>query len=317
MTGVQRSVAAGMVLVAPAVANAQVATSQAAARPAVAPSLTMTVEGPSRVEAGVGGASPAIWLFSERAPVDGPLATDRPGFSDTFAVVPRGYTHFESGYTFSYDREGTARTRNHLLGEFALRAGLFDNFELRIEWSGFSFTDSVFEGTSRWAGRRITVEDHSDGGTDMNIGFKTQILKQDGLIPNLSLVPAVYFPTGASGKTTGDVDPELRLAYHYGLTERWSLYGVGQVAALSDGDGRFVQSGASIATAYAFTPRLSGFIEYFGLYPSARDTDAQHNINFGPVFLIDDNMQIDARVGFGLNEDAPDFFATIGFSIRF
>jgi hypothetical protein len=72
-----------------------------------------------------------------------------------------------------------------------------------------------------------------------------------------------------------------------------------------------------LATFYQFTPKLGGFVEYYGLYPSTRGSDCQHNIDFGPVVLVNDNFQIDIRAGFGLNAEAPDFIAGIGFCFRF
>jgi len=245
------------------------------------------------------------------------MSSDRPGFSDTYALVPRGYSHLESGYTYTYDREGSSRTKNHILGEFSLRTGLTDEFELRVKWTGFSSTESRFEGESRWAGRRIMITDHEDGATDMSIGFKAPLLKQRGLIPNLSIIPALSLPTGTNSKSTGDVDPEVRLAWNYAITEKLAAYGVGLAGGISDDKGRFFQAGASLATVYQFTKSMSGFVEYYGLYPSARDTDCQHNIDFGPVILVNKDFQIDFRVGFGLNKEAPDYFAGIGFCYRF
>jgi len=245
------------------------------------------------------------------------MVSDRPGFSDSYALVPRGYSHLEFGYTFGYDRGDSRRTKNHTLGKFSLRTGLTDEFELRLKWTGFSFTESLFEDTSRWAGRRIMSNDHDDGGTDMSIGFKSPLLKPKGLIPNLSVIPAISLPTGTNSKSTGDVDPEIRLAWKYALNDKWSIYGVGLATALSGGEGRFFQSGASLATYYQFTKHVGGFVEYYGLYPSARGSDCQHNVDFGPVILVNDNFQIDLRAGFGLNEEAPDFVAGIGFCVRF
>lgn len=257
-----------------------------------------------------------FWVFDRPSEV-GSMASDRPGFSDSFSVVPRGYTHLEGGYSFDYDKENGDRTKNHVLGEFSLRTGLFENFELRLKWTGNSFTESHFATTSRWAGRHITANDHDDGGTDMSIGFKTQLLKQNGLVPNLSIIPAISLPTGTGSKWTGDVDPEVRLAWNYGVTEKFSAYGVALAAGISDDDGRVFQAGASLAAFYQFTPKIGGFVEYYGLYPGMRDSDCQHNLDFGPVFLINDNFQIDVRAGVGLNEEAPDFQAGIGFCCRF
>jgi len=257
-----------------------------------------------------------FWIFNRPEHV-GPMASDRPGFSDSFSVVPRGYSHLEFGYTFAYDEERSDESTNQTLGEFALRTGLTDNFELRIKWTGFSFTESHYKGTSRWAGRHIMITDHDDGGTDMSIGFKSQLLQQHGLVPNLSIIPALSLPTGTASKSTGDVDPEVRLAWNYALSDKWTVYGVGLATWISDDDGRFFQAGASLATAYSFTKTVGGFVEYYGLYPSTRDSDCQHNIDFGPVFLINENFQIDVRVGVGLNEEAPDWLTGIGFCYRF
>ncbi len=273
-------------------------------------------------EVGSGGREKAeerpsgFWIFDRPSQLGG-MISDRGGFSDGYSVVPRGYSHLEFGYSFFHDKENKSRTKSHLLGEFSYRTGLWENFELRIKWSGYSFTESHFEGTSRWAGRNVMLTDHEDGGTDMSLGFKTQLVKQKHLIPNLSIIPAISLPTGTGSKSTGDVDPEMRLAWNYSLSEKWSVYGVGLATWLSDDEGRFFQSGASLATSYQFTPRLGGYLEYYGLYPNSRDSDAQHNIDFGPLILVNDNFQIDIRVGFGLNEEAPDFQAGIGFSYRF
>lgn len=285
-------------------------------------SLRLGYSDDQTAEAGAEAAKPAednppgFWIFNRPTKV-GSMASDRPGFSDSYSVVPRGYTHLEGGYSFYYDKEDKSKTENHLLGEFSLRTGLFDNFELRLKWAGYSLTESTSEGQSRWAGRNITITDHEDGGTDMSLGFKTQLLKQNGLIPNLSIIPAISLPTGSSSKSTGDVDPEVRLAWNYSLNEKLSMYGVVLAAGVSDDEGRFFQSGASLAAYYQFTPKVGGFVEYYGLYPSSRDSDCQHNIDFGPVILIRENFQIDIRAGFGLNEEAPDFQAGVGFCYRF
>jgi len=259
-----------------------------------------------------------FWFWPHPVTKSGNLCTDRPGFSDAVCVIPRGQIQLETGYSFTYDKENETRTKNHLIGEYSLRTGLLENFELRLKWAGFSMTESHFEGGSSFSGRNIMQTDHDDGATDMSIGFKTQLLKQDGLIPNLSIIPAISIPTGTNSKSTGDVDPEVRLAWNYSLSEKLTVYGVGLATWLTDGgEHRFFQSGASLAAFYQFTPKVGGFVEYYGLYPSTRDGDCQHNIDFGPVFLINENFQIDVRAGFGLNEEAPDFQAGIGACYRF
>jgi hypothetical protein len=262
-------------------------------------------------------AKPGFFIWPEPARLEGAISTDRPGFSDSASLVPRGHAQLELGYVYSYDKENHAKTENQTVPGTSLRVGLHDDFELRVKWGGMSLTDSKFPDVSP-GGRSYMNHQHDDGATDMSVGFKTPILKhsETNCLPNLSVIPALSVPTGGRTKTTTDVDPSLELAWNYPFTDKFTLYGVGSVAGVSDAEGRFCQATGSFAGSYQVTSKLSFFVEYFGLYPNTRNTDCQHNIDFGPVFLITDNIQLDFAAGFGLNEEAPDFFINWGLSIR-
>lgn len=250
------------------------------------------------------------------APLEGPLATDRPGFADTTAVMPRGHIQLELGYTFTGDSEGTDHTRDHALMQTNLRIGVLDNLEFRMLWSGYSMTRSEFIDESPRTGRRFHATDHDDGTRDMTFGLRTQLLKNDGWVPDLSLLVNLSAPVGTNSKTFGDVVPDVRLAYGWTLTEKLRLYGVGIAAAnVSDGD-RFFQASGSAGLSYALTDRLGAFIEYYGIFPAGKDKDCAHNADGGFSFLINDNCQLDFSAGIGLNEQAPDYFVGMGIAFR-
>ncbi|HKQ47640.1 MAG TPA: transporter [Phycisphaerae bacterium] len=262
---------------------------------------------------------PAFFIWPEPAKLEGPLATDRPGFSNTAFLVPRGHAHLEIGHIYSYDQEKHTETQNHLVPGTSLRVGLLDDLEFRVGWSGMSLTESKFRDVTP-GGRTFTNHQHDDGATDMSVGFKAPLLKHDdtNYLPNLSVVPALSLPTGGRTKTSDDVDPSLLLAWNYPVTGKFLVYGVGSIASVTDPEGsRFSQTAASLAGSYSVSDQLSFFIEYFGIYPSTHHTDCQHNLNGGPVYLITDNIQLDLAIGLGLNEEAPDFFVNWGLSIRF
>ena len=80
------------------------------------------------------------------------LKARKPCQPDTFQL--------EAGYTFTYDRERKDRVRDHTAPELLMRIGLVDNFELRIGWDGYSWTDSQFDGETR-GGCRVTREDQT------------------------------------------------------------------------------------------------------------------------------------------------------------
>ncbi len=192
-----------------------------------------------------------------------PLVTDRPDFTESTDAIPQGYSQLEAGYTFTYDREGSDRTREHTAPELLLRIGIAENFELRIGWDGYSWTDSQFEGETR-GGRRITREDTSNGAQDMSLGFKHKLVEQDGKIPHFGVIGAITVPSGSAGISSGDVDPEVVFLWAYDVNDRFAIAGNVGVALPTDVHGRFVQTFASLSTAFTLTDELGTYLEYFG-----------------------------------------------------
>jgi hypothetical protein len=257
-----------------------------------------------------------FWFFSDVAPLTGSIVTDRPGFSDSASLVQRGHFQIESGYTFSYDREGHRRVYDNTMPEIALRTGLTDWLEFRTMWNGYSYSE-VLDKITTPAGRHISHTDHDDGGTDLNIGFKIALFKQHDWIPNLSIMPALNVPTGSDSKSANNVCPEVKLPWNYAITKEFTMYG-SVLGRVQDGDnGQFFQTAATLAGGYKICDRTSLYLEYLGVFPAQRNEDCTHLLSVGPVFQITDNISLDMRVAAGLNEQAPDFQASIGFGIRF
>lgn len=271
----------------------------------------------SREQAEQQAATPSRnFLGLEADPFDGPIVTDRPDFTEATAVVPRGRVQLESGYTFTANDDDGVRSADHLFPEYLLRVGVVKDVELRLVWLGMSLTESMF-GEVNDAGRRVRSIDHQDGAMDLSIGTKYHITDADGLIPDLSVIAELGVPTGSDNKTAGDVEPGVKLLWAYELTERLSLAGNLNLAVLMSERGRFVQPAASLTLGYALAEGVGMYVEYFGLYPNDRGTDAAHYANGGFTFLITDDVQLDIRSGVGLNHEADDFFTGVGLSFRF
>lgn len=249
-------------------------------------------------------------------PLNEPLVTDRPDFTESTEAVPAGHVQLEAGYTFPYDRERKDRVRDHTAPELLLRIGVIENFELRIGWNGYSWTDNRFEGETR-GGRRVTRDDWTQGAHDLSLGFKYKFLEQDGLIPHFGVIGAITVPSGSAGVSSGDVDPELLLLWAYDITDSFAVAGNVGLAAPTDNGDRFFQASASLAAAFALSERLGAYVEYFGFYPNAKHSDAAHSVNAGLTYLLNNNFQIDWRIGAGLNEEADDFFMGVGFAWRY
>ena len=246
----------------------------------------------------------------------GPLSTDRPGFADTTFVIPRGHAQLELGYTSTFDSENRTRSNDHTIGQTNLRVGVLDNLEFRTLWSGFSMTETDFDAESPRTGRRYRATDHNDGAGDMTLGLRTQLVKNVGFVPDLTLLTNMSIPVGSNNKTAGDVVPDGRLAYGWALNEKLRLYGVGIIAAGVHATGRFAQASASTGLSYAITDRVGSFVEYYGIFPGRENEDCSHNADGGMTFLLSDNCQLDFSAGVGLNEQAADYFLGMGLSFR-
>lgn len=255
-------------------------------------------------------------FFLRREPLTGPIVTDRPDFTESTDAVPSGYVQLEAGYTFTYDREGDDRLRTHTAPEMLWRIGLFENFELRINWPGYTFAELHTETESR-RGRPIERDTWSQGSEDMSIGFKYKFLEQDGLVPHFGVIGELAVPSGSAGFSSGDVEPAVKLLWAYDVTEWLSVAGNVNFAVPSEAGEHFFQTQASLSGAVALTDRLGTYVEYFGFYPASENTDCAHYMNGGFTYLITENLQVDVRAGVGLNEEADDFFTGLGFAWRF
>ena len=249
-------------------------------------------------------------------PMEEPLVTDRPDFTESTDAIPVGHFQLDAGYSFTNDRESKNRTREHTAPEFLLRIGVVEDFELRIGWEGYGWTDTQFQRETR-RGRRVNRDDWTQGANDLSFGFKYKFAEQDGLIPHLGVIGAITVPSGSTGVSSGDVDPGIVLLWAYDVSDTFSLAGNVGVGVPTDEGDRFIQTSASLSAAFTLSEKLGAYIEYFGFYPNTERSDAAHSVNAGLTYLINNNFQVDWRIGMGLNEEADDFFTGVGFAWRF
>lgn len=256
------------------------------------------------------------WAWRHPAPLTEPIETDRPDYTESPNTVPRGHAQLEGGYTFTYCPQGRTRSSAQTAPELLLRAGLLDQLELRVGWDGYTWTHEGHRGPAQF-GQTATIADWSQGGADQYLGFKWKLVNQQGLRPDFALIPAVTVPTGSDGFSSGNVDPQIKLAWGYDLAPKWDVTGnVNFVVPTQDGT-RFLQTQASASLEYELLADLSAFFEYYGFYPSALGTDCAHTLDTGLLWRITPNFQVDWRIGGGLNDEADRFFAGVGFAIRF
>lgn len=68
---------------------------------------------------------------------------------------------------------------------------------------------------------------------------------------------------------------------------------------------------------YSIIERVGTYFEYLGLFPHSADTvKPMHYINGGFTLLVTNNLQLDIRLGYGLNKAADGYFPGAEFSLR-
>ena len=70
----------------------------------------------------------------------------------------------------------------------------------------------------------------------------------------------------------------------------------------------------TIATGYSFTNKLGSYIELFGFAPQKEI--ANHSLDGGFTYLINNNFMLDLSSGIGITNNAPDHYVALGFSFR-
>ncbi len=225
------------------------------------------------------------------------ITTDRPSFTTSPFTLSPGVAQLELGYTY---RETDAGDHVGDFPQVLFRYGVYDKLELRAGWGGYSFSDN------------------GDYANDMSLGLKWQFMEQDKC-PAMGLIFDLGLPTGHH---SNDVTPSLVLAASYDWKYDLTFSGNLGVAFPRDmvTDDRFTQGIFSLNVARPFTVaelEFNGYVEYFTTFPDVDDGQGAHSIGLGVTHALTENMQFDVNGGFGLSDEADDWFVGFGFAYRF
>ena len=252
---------------------------------------------------------------SESAPLA--ISTDRPSFSDGSGIVPVGRFQLETGYTFTFRNRDGAKTQRHNGPEVLARVGLVDDrVELRLITNGY-----VWSRTDDGSGDGFAS---SPGWSDVGLGLKFKMFDQNGWVPRVAIGAQTTLGAGSDSASSQTAEPTLKLIWSYDLEpslgDDWKGFTMGGNANIAwpttNGD-RFTQGQGSVYLSFPLADRLSGFVEYYVIGPSAKGADAAHYVDVGAALLLSDRIQLDARVGFGLNQASDNVYCGFGLSVLF
>ncbi len=248
--------------------------------------------------------------FSGGPNLDEPLVTDRPDFTEASTTVGDGVLQIEAGYTYTYDREDGESTRSQSLGEPLFRYGMFAEwFEWRL--AVFPVSERVSSGGAR---------NTDDGVEDIYFGAKIGLTPQEGILPEMSLIPQATIPTGKDVFSADELLPGVNWIYAWEISDDVSIAGSTQFnRAIDDATGGAYTEWAQSGTmAVSLTDEWGMYNEFFALFPHSADTAMpEYYYNGGFTYLLSNDIQWDIRGGYGLNSNADDYFFGTGVSLRF
>lgn len=235
-----------------------------------------------------------------------PMATDRPDVTEASSTVGSGVLQIETGYTYLEDRTADQLNQSHSFPEVLLRYGTpADWLELRF---ATNISHQKAEATS------------FTGTEDLYFGAKLGLTLQDGLYPEMALVPQMTIPSGSGTLTAGKLLPGVNWLYGWDVNDFVSTAGSTQfnfsVDEVSGKD--YTEWTQTWTVGFALHDQVGAYTEWFAFIPHASDSArTEHYANCGLTFQATDDIQWDIRTGMGLNDAAADWFSGIGLSFRF
>ena len=221
------------------------------------------------------------------------LVTDRPDQTESSVVVPPGYFQLETGWGIT----GKAGDHTQEFPSTLFRIGIIPSVELRVGINGHAWETAE------------SFPRPEDG----ELGAKFHLWPEGGWIPEAGLLFSVSVPRRA--------DPALRLALSHNLSDRISFaYNLGASwESEADGDQDLDRLSVFQYTAtlgLGLNGRTGAFVEVFGDLPMSAEGDPEHLLDGGLTYLLRDNLQLDAFAGVGLSQDADDWIAGAGITLR-
>lgn len=250
--------------------------------------------------AALSGFAPAAPAAAQTLP---PLSSDRPDFTEGTSTVALGHVQIEGGITW----QEIGREDSLSVGELLVRYSFLENVEARLGVGSWTRIDAP-------GGDRL--DGYEDPVAQVKIRLTPPANDRPPGFPAVALLVGTSIPVGSDELTADEWEPEALLAFDWELTDLLALGANAGVAFPTDGDDRFDQIFGSVSLGIAATDRLGVFVETYGFSEEEPDGDATQYVDTGVTFALTDDLQLDARIGFGLNDPSPERFVGVGAAFR-
>ena len=228
------------------------------------------------------------------------IDTDRPDQTESPVLTPKKWIQFEMGFS---RQQNNPSENEFMIPTLLTKYGISKRFDLRLITSIKRFPDQSIPGNN-----------YTIGLEPVEIGTRMAISEERKWIPKTSVLFHLAIPWLASKKLKADkLAPSFRFSMQHSLSK---IIGIGyNLGAEWDGFNDNPGWIYTFTTGYTLSEKFTGYLEVFGSLINGEE--AQHNIDGGISYIINNNSKVDLSSGFGLTKDSPVWYLAIGASIRF
>jgi Putative MetA-pathway of phenol degradation len=224
------------------------------------------------------------------------IATDRPDQTECPFIVPTGFLQAENGFLYE---KTTINNQFMAYPSVLWKYGLSTQFELRL----------ITELVSEDGGIQTLT-----GLTPIKVGFKVKLSEEKGFFPKTSFIGHLSVPKVASKAFRGDFyAPSFRFTMQHTLSNKFILaYNLGAEWDGVTPETTFIYT---LTTGFSMSEKSGLYVELYGFVPQTQRAD--HRLDGGFTYLINNHVMMDLSGGIGLSPNAPPYFLSLGLSYRF
>ena len=220
------------------------------------------------------------------------IITDRPDQTESSSTVGAGNLQIETGLLIGFEGDDQNSNRQILAPTNLFRYGINETIEIRLL--------SQFETLKN---ENTSVQ----GISDLEIGTKIQILKNENTNTRIALLSHLIIPTGTIALTTDKMGTITKLSISHEVKENMELgYNLGY-NYFGEGIGDLTYS---MALGIGINNKVGIYIEPYGEILDFNEYVA--NFDTGVTYLANENLQFDFSFGTGINNRMN--YISLGFS---
>lgn len=218
------------------------------------------------------------------------MVTDRPDQTEAPSLVSKGFLQVETGFFYKDEEENGLNEKTTGYNTSLLRYGLLDNLELRFGFDLIKMREEM---------NGSEIAEYSTGFEPLLLGAKIGVAEEKGSFPEIGFIGHLYLPFAAAQDYRPEsIGVDFRFAFSHGFSNSDLSYNLGAEWRDDNPEANFIYS---IAYGFDITENFGAFAELYGDLPE--DRSAAHHWDAGFTYMFQHNIQLDAFVGKGINND--------------